>query len=160
MWGAVCAGADDLWAASDVSGVCGAGVVKGHDDTLPSDEWQYTVVHWHAYDEYRGNGCVPSDSAYRARRRPRVALFDPWAVAGWLDKGIRLHVRHRDLYAKVDGMWMPISAADLGEVRRLHMLTASCGESIHTDVYFNGLHHDLFADAMTAKQCTRDCRQS
>lgn len=127
---------------------------------MPSNEWDTTGVHWHAFIERRERD-APMRAGYRAdrlRRTPDSILRSPWSVADWIDARTREHVHHREVWSSQEREWIAIGDEDdLNELRHNNFMVASRGDSIYTDIYTLNVHHDLFIEAVTGEQCGHGC---
>lgn len=129
------------------------------DSLLPSDEWQSPQVHWHAFTETRERDAPPPRNRHEYRhRQPDAVLRSPWAVASWIDSQTRQHVTHREVWAAHGQAWVAIGDEhDLEHLRRENYGIAARGDSIHTDIYTDSIHHDLIVEAVTNEQCAYGC---
>lgn len=127
---------------------------------LPSDKWQRSRVHWHAYAEIRERD-TPSavgDRIARRERSPDAVLRTPLAVASWIDQQTREYVLHREVWANFEGQWVSIGDEDdLEHLRQENFGIASRGDSIYTDIYSETERYDLYVEATTDDQCAYGC---
>ena len=135
------------------------------DALFPSDAWQTSGIHWHAHTERRATR-APMRVGHRAdrlTRRPDMVLWEPWAVAMWIDARTRHHVTHTKVWVTHEQAWVAIGDEnDLDELRHQNYLVASRGDSIYADIHAPKArtHHDLFVEAVTRYLCQHNCVRS
>jgi len=128
------------------------------ESPLPSDEWQWPRVHWHAFAVTPDSATPSNDRIGYRHRPPEAVLRSPWAVASWIDDQTRQHVSHREVWAAHGGEWVAIGdEEDLDHLRRENYGIAARGDSIHTDIYADLVRHELVVEAVTDEQCRHGC---
>lgn len=127
---------------------------------FPSDEWQTSGKHWHAYIDTRKADEVSriDERIARRDRTPNAVLFTPQEVAKWIDEQTRKYVLHEEVWAIHERQWVSIGDEDdLEHLRQQNYIIASRGDSIYTDIHTVGTRHDLYVEAVTNEQCQEDC---
>lgn len=98
------------------------------------------------------------DRAVRWKRQPDSVLRTPWEVATWIDERTRAHGHRREVWVAREREWVAIGDEDdLAHLRQENFAIASRGDSIHTDIYAESKHHDLYVEAVTDDQCLHRC---
>lgn len=111
--------------------------------------------HWHAYCEHDVDPAErPADRMRRIQRDPDAVLRSPDEVAEWIEARIlELGVKTR-VFAAGDQQWVEIGDADdLAHLFGEHIVIASRGDSIYTDVHHLDRKIELYVEAVTVDVC-------
>lgn len=111
--------------------------------------------HWHAYVERDVDPREsPVDRWERIRRAPDAVLMSPEAVAEWIEQRVIELGERRKTMAIADRQWVEIGDADdLAHLYGEHIVIASRGDSIYTDVFHAEKRIELYVEAVTADDC-------
>lgn len=109
--------------------------------------------HWHAY--------LQTDSAGRSvarwqrlQREPDAVLTSPDAVAEWIEQRLLELGERRTVWASADREWVEIGDADdLAHLYGEHVVIASRGDSIYTDIYHPDQRIELYVEAVNVDDC-------
>lgn len=128
---------------------------------MPSDifglsgAWRDDGKHWHAYCEHNADPSERSvDRMHRIRRDPDAVLRSPDEVAEWIERRILELGARTSVMAPADKAWVEIGDADdLAHLFGEHVVIASHGDSIYTDVFHPRARIELYIEAVTADVC-------
>lgn len=127
---------------------------------MPSDvfglsgAWRDRGTHWHAYLETEP--AVGLARWQRIQREPDAVLRSPDAVAEWIEQRILELGDRRKVRAIADNEWVEIGDADdLAHLYGEHIVIASRGDSLYTDVYHPDKRIELYVEAVNADDCDR-----
>ncbi len=119
-----------------------------------SGAWREDGKHWHAYLERNGDTVCSIDRLQRLQREPDAILRSPDAVAGWIEERILELGTTRKVRALTDAAWVEIGDADdLAHLFGEHVVIASRGDSIYTDVFNPDTRIELYLEAVNPDAC-------
>lgn len=120
-----------------------------------SGAWISDGKHWHAFCQTGQDGhSGPGERWQRIQRPPDAVLTSPEEVAEWIEARILELGGTRKVRALTEGEWVEIGDAnDLAHLFGEHIVIASRGDSIYTDVFHPDRHIELYVEAVSRDVC-------
>lgn len=119
-----------------------------------SGAWREDGKHWHAFQQDDDGEQVAVDRWRRLQRQPDAVLHSPDEVAEWIEARIIELGGKRKVRAVADGVWVEIGDADdLAHLFGEHIVVASRGDSIYTDVWHPDKRMELYIEAVSPDVC-------
>lgn len=121
-----------------------------------SDAWRGEGKHWHAYREVDAPPPGSVDRCRQLRRAPDEVLRSPDEVAEWIERQVLELGERRKVRAIADAEWVEIGDADdLAHLFGEHVVIASRGDSIYTDIYHSERRIELLVEAVSGDDCSQ-----